>query len=132
MEEAWPKRQRDDEWNHNKAAKAAKHAAAKEAQKAKLQAARATKAGTKGTGKSKGKGKQGKKGRGGVQPSGNGKITDGIWVPAETPLKSKNSAGLPICYKYGAGKCNNSACAMLHICQICEEKHAWEKCGTLL
>ena len=118
MEETWTKRQRDDDGDHNKVAKAAKSVAAKVAQKTKQQAASTAKAWSKGPGK--GSGKHGKKGGGGGKASGKGKSMDGMWVPAETPLKTKSTAGLPICFKYGTGKCNNSICQMLHICQICE------------
>ena len=66
----------------------------------------------------KGKEKKGKgKGKGGMLPKG---------VNLHSLYQKK-----PICYKYGESKCKSKKCEMLHICQICFEKHPWKACGQI-
>ena len=144
MEEAQPKRQREEECDPNRVSKAAKKAAQKEAQQAAKKAANkaAAKAagrggagnGTKGNG-TKGNGWKGNggKGNGSKGPKGTkGKTIDGVVIPAGITLKANTSAGKQICFGYSKGHCPGAAtCLKEHVCQICEGIHTWKGCSKL-
>ena len=133
LQELTSKRPREDDWDPNKASKAAKKAANKEkaVQKAGQKASGRNGGGPKG---GKGKEHKGKGGKGNgakTQKGGSGKSVEGVWIPAGIKLKSKTGAGKLICYGYNSGSCTALNCNKMHVCQLCEANHSWKTCPQL-
>ena len=133
LQDMTSKRPREDDWDSNKASKAAKNAAKKKktAQKPVQKGAGRNGGGPKG---GKGKDQKGKGGKGNGaknQKGGNGRTFEGVWIPAAIRLKPKTGAGKLICYGYGSGSCTALNCDKEHVCQICEANHGWKTCPRL-